>query len=73
VEPRDSEPGTYTFVLVHGGCHDGSTWRPVVERLEQLSRIAYAPTVAGHGKDAPKNVSHPESTQSVVDSSSTRT
>jgi pimeloyl-ACP methyl ester carboxylesterase len=70
VEPRDSEPGTsgtYTFVLVHGGCHDGSTWRPVIERLEQLGHIAYAPTVAGHGKDVPKNVSHAESTWSVVD------
>ena len=39
--------GTYTFVLVHGGCHDGSAWRPVVERLQQLGHTAYAPTVAG--------------------------
>jgi pimeloyl-ACP methyl ester carboxylesterase len=70
VEPRDSEPAmpdTYTFVLVHGGCHDGSAWRPVIERLEQLGHTALAPTVAGHGKDVPKNVTHAESTQSVVD------
>ncbi len=60
-------PDTYTFVLVHGGCHDGSAWRPVVERLGQLGHTAVAPTVAGHGKDAPKNVTHAESTQSVVD------
>jgi pimeloyl-ACP methyl ester carboxylesterase len=70
MEPQSSEPGTsgtYTFVLVHGGCHDGSTWRPVIEHLERLGHIAFAPTVAGHGKDAPKNVTHAESTQSVVD------
>ena len=59
--------GTYTFVLVHGGCHDGSTWRPVIEHLERLGHTAFAPTVAGHGKDVAKNVTHAESTQSVVD------
>ena len=58
---------TYTFVLVHGGCHDGSAWRPVIEHLEHLGHIAYGPTVAGHGKGVPKNVTHAESTRSVVD------
>jgi len=70
VEPHDSEAGmsgTYTLVLVHGGCHDGSTWRPVIEHLERLGHTAFAPTVAGHGKDVAKNVTHAESTQSVVD------
>lgn len=41
---------TYMFVLVHGGCHDGSAWRPVIEHLEHLGHTAYGPTVAGHGK-----------------------
>ena len=40
---------SYTFVLVHGGCHDGALWQPVIERLEQLGHAAYGPTVAGHG------------------------
>jgi pimeloyl-ACP methyl ester carboxylesterase len=63
-----SPTGTsYTFVLVHGGCHDGSLWQPVIERLEQRGRTAYGPTVAGHGKGVPKNVTHAESTQSIVD------
>lgn len=57
----------YTFVLVHGGCHDGSAWRQVVERLEQLGHTAFAPTAAGHGKGVAKNVTHAESTQSIVD------
>jgi pimeloyl-ACP methyl ester carboxylesterase len=56
-----------TFVLVHGGCHDGSLWQPVIEHLAQLDHTAYGPTVAGHGKDVPKNVTHAESTQSIVD------
>ncbi|OBA63203.1 salicylate esterase [Mycobacterium sp. 1100029.7] len=58
---------TYTFVLIHGGGHDGSAWRQVVERLEQLGHTAHAPTVAGHGPNAPRNVTHAESTRSVVD------
>ncbi|WP_077101639.1 alpha/beta fold hydrolase [Mycobacterium terramassiliense] len=57
---------THTFVLVHGGCHDGSAWRPIVRHLEQLGHTAFAPTVAGHGKNVPKNVTHAQSTQSVV-------
>ncbi len=57
----------YTFVLVHGGCHDGSLWQPVIARLEQLGHKAFGPTVAGHGKGAPKNVTHADSTRSVVE------
>jgi pimeloyl-ACP methyl ester carboxylesterase len=57
----------YTFVLVHGGCHDGSAWRQVVERLQQLGHTAFAPTAAGHGKGVPKNVTHADSTRSIVD------
>lgn len=56
-----------TFVLVHGAWHDGSCWDRVVERLEALGHQAFAPTVAGHGKGVDKQVTHAESTQSVVD------
>lgn len=57
----------YTFVLVHGGCHDGSAWQPVIEYLERMGHSAYAPMVAGHGKGVRKDLSHAESVQSVVD------
>ena len=66
-DPRSATNNSYTFVLVHGGCHDGSLWQPVIERLEQLGHTAYGPTVAGHGKGVPKNVTHAESTRSIVD------
>jgi hypothetical protein len=66
-DPRSETADSYTFVLVHGGCHDGSLWQPVVERLEQLGHTAYSPTVAGHGRGVPKNVTHAEETQSIVD------
>ena len=66
-DPQSAAENAYTFVLVHGGCHDGSLWQPVIERLEQLGHTAYGPTVAGHGKDVPKNVTHTESTHSIVD------
>src|SRR6267142_2433742 len=66
-DPQSETEDSYTFVLVHGGCHDGTLWQPVIERLEQLGHTAYSPTVAGHGKDVPKNVTHAELTKSIVD------
>jgi pimeloyl-ACP methyl ester carboxylesterase len=56
-----------TFVLVHGSWHDGSAWDRVIERLNDLGHQAFAPTVAGHGRDVCKAVTHAESTRSIVD------
>lgn len=56
-----------TFVLVHGSWHDGSAWNAVIKRLEQHGHKAFGPTVAGHGKGVSKQVSHAQSTQSIVD------
>jgi pimeloyl-ACP methyl ester carboxylesterase len=56
-----------TFVLVHGSWHDGSAWDAVIKRLEQHGHNAFGPTVAGHGKGVSKQVSHAQSTQSIVD------
>ncbi|WP_326836309.1 alpha/beta fold hydrolase [Amycolatopsis rhabdoformis] len=55
------------FVLVHGSWHDGGHWGSVVRRLEELGHTAHAPTVAGHGKDVPKDVSHDDCVSSIVD------
>jgi pimeloyl-ACP methyl ester carboxylesterase len=56
-----------TFVLVHGARHDGSAWGGVIERLNSRGHKAFGPTVAGHGRGACKNVTHAESTRSIVD------
>jgi pimeloyl-ACP methyl ester carboxylesterase len=56
-----------TYVLVHGCFHEGSSWARVIERLEWHGVRAFGPTVAGHGFGVPKDVTHAESTRSVVD------
>jgi len=65
---RHRRPRNHTLLCwCTGACHDGSLWQPVIERLEQLNHAAYGPTVVGHGKGVPKNVTHAEETQSIVD------
>lgn len=56
-----------TFVLVHGGWHDGSCWDDVVRRLESAGHVAFAPTIAGNGKHADRRVDHARCTASIVD------
>jgi pimeloyl-ACP methyl ester carboxylesterase len=56
-----------TFVLVHGAWHDGSCWDQVIEHLDRLGHEAFAPTAAGHGKGAARDVTHDESTDSIVE------
>jgi pimeloyl-ACP methyl ester carboxylesterase len=55
-----------TFVLVHGAWHDGSAWDPTVRHLESRGQRAFAPTMAGHGKSAARNVNHAQGTESIV-------
>ncbi|MGH7906296.1 MAG: alpha/beta fold hydrolase, partial [Candidatus Binataceae bacterium] len=57
----------YEFVLIHGSWHDGAAWGQVVSRLASQGHRAHAPTLAGHGKNVPKNVSHAECVQSAID------
>jgi len=56
-----------TFVLVHGGWHDGSCWREVVGHLERAGHRAFTPTIAGNGKAADRRVDHAACTASIVD------
>jgi pimeloyl-ACP methyl ester carboxylesterase len=55
------------FVLVHGSWHDGAAWEGVIRHLEGKGHQAFAPTAAGYGKGAKKNVIHAQCTQSIVD------
>jgi pimeloyl-ACP methyl ester carboxylesterase len=56
-----------TFVLVHGLWHDGAAWSRVIRRLEHRGHSAFGPTVAGRARGVCKQVSHAESTQSIVE------
>jgi pimeloyl-ACP methyl ester carboxylesterase len=54
------------FVLVHGANHDGSLLAPVVRSLGVQGHLAYAPTLAGHGQNVPRNVSHDDCVRSLT-------
>lgn len=56
-----------TYVLVHGAWHDGPTWKAVSDVLTTAGHTVHTPTVAGHGKNVDKNVTHNECVQSIVD------
>jgi pimeloyl-ACP methyl ester carboxylesterase len=55
------------FVLVHGSWHEGSAWEGVYRQLEGKGHKAFAPTVAGYGKGANRNVTHAQCVKSIVD------
>lgn len=40
-----------TFVLVHGACHGGWSWRPVAEILREQGHAVYTPTLPGLGAE----------------------
>jgi pimeloyl-ACP methyl ester carboxylesterase len=55
------------YVLIHGSWHDGTVWEPVAQLLRDAGHEVHTPTVAGHGKNVPKNVNHAQCTASIVD------
>jgi pimeloyl-ACP methyl ester carboxylesterase len=55
------------FVLVHGAWHDGSAWAATVRHLSEQGHAALAPTMAGHGKGARREVTHADCTRSIVE------
>lgn len=54
------------FVLVHGGWADGAAWDATAGALRALGHGADAPTLAGHGKKAARNVSHGDCVDCLV-------
>jgi len=56
-----------TIVLVHGSWHDGTAWDATRKHLEREGHRTLAPTMAGHGKTANKNVNHADCTRSIVE------
>ncbi|GAB3399290.1 alpha/beta hydrolase [Flindersiella endophytica] len=55
-----------TFVLVHGASQTGATWEYVAAELRRRGHTVYAPTIAGHGPDAPRDLTHADGTASLV-------
>lgn len=56
-----------TYVLIHGNWHGGSAWAGVRKALELGGYRSIAPTLPGHGKDAPRHTTYGSCTQSIVD------
>jgi len=56
-----------TYVLIHGSWHTGAEWESVAEALRGYGNEVHTPTVAGHGHGVPKNVTHSDCVQSIVD------
>jgi pimeloyl-ACP methyl ester carboxylesterase len=56
-----------TVILVHGSWHDGSCWSVVQEHFAAVGVHSEAPTLAGHGRDDLRSVSHDDYVDSVLD------
>lgn len=54
-------------MLVHGSWHDGAAWDATRSQLERKGHKVFAPTAAGYGKSAGKNVNHADCVKSLVD------
>jgi pimeloyl-ACP methyl ester carboxylesterase len=55
-----------TFVLVHGAFQTGATWEYVAAELRRRGHQVHTPTIAGHGPDAPKDLTHADAVASLV-------
>ena len=55
------------FVLVHGAMHDGSCWKGVIDILTKQGHQCWAPTLAGHGKQAGEYFTREDCVRSLVE------
>jgi pimeloyl-ACP methyl ester carboxylesterase len=61
-QPREG----LTFVLVHGAFQTGTVWEYVASELRRRGHVVHTPTIAGHGPDAPMNLTHADAVASLV-------
>ncbi|GAA5136970.1 alpha/beta hydrolase [Alloalcanivorax gelatiniphagus] len=54
------------YVLVHGSWHDGSAFDDVARELRGRGHDVHCPTMAGHGKEADRDVTHDDCVDSVL-------
>ncbi|MCM2972418.1 alpha/beta fold hydrolase [Larsenimonas suaedae] len=58
---------TNALLLIHGSFCDAEIWRPVADRLRDRGYEVFVPTVAGHGPDGDRSVSHDDCVASLID------
>jgi len=58
--------GDPTFLLVHGSWHLGDCWSAVAAHLRGAGFSVATPTLAGHGTDCDRDVTHDDYVHSVV-------
>jgi pimeloyl-ACP methyl ester carboxylesterase len=58
--------GDPTFLLVHGSWHTGDCWSAVAGHLREAGFPVATPTLAGHGTDCDRDVTHDDYVRSVV-------
>ena len=61
-----SSKQTMTFVLVHGAFQTGVTWQYTASELRRRGHVVHTPTLAGHGPNAPLNLTHADAVASLV-------
>jgi pimeloyl-ACP methyl ester carboxylesterase len=65
-DPPEQPRQGLTFVLVHGAFQTGATWEYVAAELRRRGHAVHTPTIAGHGPDAPKHLTHADAVASLV-------
>ena len=53
-------------MLVHGAFQTGTVWEYVASELRRRGHVVHTPTLAGHGPDAPMNLTHADAVASLV-------
>jgi pimeloyl-ACP methyl ester carboxylesterase len=66
-QPRlDTPQQRLTLVLVHGAFQTGAAWEFVAAELRRRGHRVHTPTIAGHGPNAPMNLTHDDAVASLV-------
>jgi pimeloyl-ACP methyl ester carboxylesterase len=65
-DPPEQPRQGLTFVLVHGAFQTGTVWEYVAAELRRRGHVVHTPTIAGHGPDAPMNLTHADAVASLV-------
>src|SRR5271168_4158735 len=65
-DPPEQPRQGLTFVLVHGAFQTGAVWEYVASELRRQGHVVHTPTLAGHGPDAPMNLTHADAVASLV-------